>query len=159
MLGRPHGVTGEIALRPYNPQGRSLAAIRRLTLARDGRREVREVLACRVVGGGYLLRFEGVADREAAAALTLAEVRVSRSALPPLAPGEYYVEDVPGCAVEDEAGRPLGTAVGTFWNGAHDVVTVAGPGGAEHLIPLVPDFVLTVDAPGRKITVRWDAEP
>jgi 16S rRNA processing protein RimM len=117
------------------------------------------VVACRPVEGGYLLRLAGVESREAAAALTLAEVRVPRAALPPLAPGEYYVEDVPGCAVEDEAGVPLGIAVGTFWNGAHDVVTVAAPDGREHLIPLVPDFVLSVDAAGRKITVRWDTEP
>lgn len=158
MLGRPHGVGGEIALRPYNPHGRSLETLRRIVLERDGRRETREVTACRAVAGGYLLRFDGVADREAAAALTLAEVRVPRAALPPLGPGEYYVEDVPGCAVANEAGAPLGVAVGTFWNGAHDVVTVAAPDGREHLIPLVPDFVLTVDAPGRKITVRWDTE-
>ncbi len=128
-------------------------------LVRDGRREAREVVACRPVEGGYLLRFAGVADREAAAALTLAEVRIARAALPSLGPGEFYVEDVSGCAVEDEAGATLGIAIGTFWNGAHDVVTVAGPDGREHLIPLVPDFVLTVDTVGRKITVRWELEP
>jgi 16S rRNA processing protein RimM len=97
--------------------------------------------------------------------LTLREVRVPRTALPPLEPGEYYVEDVPGCAVEDENGRALGVAVGTFWNGAHDVLTVAdqerqegqeGEAGKERLIPLVPAIVLTVDARGRKIRVRWD---
>ena len=149
---------GEISLRPYNPRGRALADLRQILLVRDGRREAREVIACRPVEGGYLVRFGGVDSREAAAALTLAEVHVTRAELPPLAPGEYYVEDVPGCAVEDEAGRPLGTALGTFWNGAHDVVTVAGPDGNEHLIPLVPDFVLAVDVAGRKITVRWDPE-
>ena len=159
VLGRPHGVKGEIALRPYNQQGRSLERLDRITLERDGRREQRAVVACRAVGGGYLLRLEGIADREAAAALTLAEVRVSRTALPPLGAGEYYVENVRGCAVEDEAGAALGLAVGTFWNGAHDVVTVTAPDGHERLIPLVPDFVLTVDIPGRKIVVRWDAEP
>ena len=116
------------------------------------------MIACRPVEGGYLLRLADVESREAAAALTLAEVRVPRTTLPPLAPGEYYVEDVPGCAVEDEAGASLGTAVGTFWNGAHDVMTVAGPEGREHLIPLVPDFVLSVDVAGRKIKVRWDTE-
>lgn len=152
-------MSGEIALRPYNPNGRGLEMLRRIVLEREGRRETREVSACRAVAGGYLLRLAGVADREAAAALTLAEVRVPRAALPPLGPGEYYVEDVPGCAVVDETGAPLGIAVGTFWNGAHDVVTVSAPDGREHLIPLVPDFVLTVDGPGRKLTVRWDTEP
>jgi len=149
-------VTGEISLRPYNPQGRSLAALRRIIVVRAGRREEREVTACRPVEGGYLMRLAGVADREAAAAFTLGEVRILRTALPTLAPGEYYIEDVPGCAVEDEAGRALGVAVGTFWNGAHDVLTVADGEGRERLIPLVPDFVLTVDARGRRIQVRWD---
>jgi 16S rRNA processing protein RimM len=151
-------VTGEISLRPYNPQGRSLAALRRVVVAHDGRREEREVTACRPVEGGYLMRLAGVADRPAAAAFTLAEVRVFRTTLPPLGPGEYYVEDVPGCAVEDESGRALGVALGTFWNGAHDVLTVADGDGRERMIPLVPDFVLTVDARGRKIRVRWDGD-
>lgn len=158
-------MTGELSLRPYNPQGRSLAALRRIVVVRAGRREEREVTACRPVEGGYLMRLAGVADREAAAAFTLGEVRVLRKSLPPLEPGEYYVEDVPGCAVENEEGRALGVAVGTFWNGAHDVLTVVGQegqegqegqDGQERLIPLVPDFVLTVDARGRKIRVRWD---
>jgi 16S rRNA processing protein RimM len=159
-------VTGEISLRPYNPQGRSLAALRRIIVVRAGRREEREVTGCRPVEGGYLMRLAGVADREAAATFTLGEVRVLRTALPPLEPGEYYVEDVLGCTVEDETGRPLGVAVGTFWNGAHDVLTVVdqegqqegqdGEAGKERLIPLVPDFVLTVDARGRKIRVRWN---
>jgi 16S rRNA processing protein RimM len=149
-------VTGEISLRPYNPQGRSLAALRRIVVVRADRREEREVTACRPVEGGYLMRLAGVATREAAAAFTLGEVRVLRTSLPQLEPGEYYVEDVPGCAVEDEGGRALGVAVGTFWNGAHDVLTVADGEGKERLIPLVPDFVLTVDARGRKIRVRWD---
>jgi 16S rRNA processing protein RimM len=152
-------VTGEISLRPYNPQGRSLAVLRRIIVVRAGRREEREVTACRPVEGGYLMRLAGVTDREAASAFTLGEVRVLRTALAPLEPGEYYVEDVPGCSVEDETGRALGVAVGTFWNGAHDVLTVVDEGGdevKERLIPLVPDFVLTVDARGRKIRVRWD---
>jgi len=149
-------VTGELSLRPYNPQGRSLAGLRKVIVVRASGRQEHQVTACRAVEGGYLLRLAGVADRETAATFTLAEVRVLRTALPPLEPGEYYVEDVPGCAVEDEAGRALGVAVGTFWNGAHDVLTVADAEGGERLIPLVPDFVLTVDARGRKIRVRWD---
>ena len=101
------------------------------------------------------MRLKGVDDRDAAAALTLAEVRVPRTALPPLGPGEFYVEDLIGCAVDDEAGRALGTVEGTFWNGAHDVATVVAPDGVERLLPLIPDCVLEVDVPGRKMKVRW----
>jgi len=45
----------------------------------------------------------------------------------------------------------------TFWNGAQDVMVVAGTGGEEELVPLVPQFVVTMDAPGRKIVVAWDS--
>ncbi|HEX3902620.1 MAG TPA: hypothetical protein VH853_07200, partial [Polyangia bacterium] len=111
-------MAGELSLRPYNPHGRSLGSLRRIVVVREGQRQEREVVACRPVEGGYLMRLAGVGDRDAAAVLTLGEVRVARTSLPPLEPGEYYVEDVPGCTVEDEAGRALGVAVGTFWNGA-----------------------------------------
>ena len=124
-------------------------------MVRDGQREVWQVRAFRPVLGGYLVRLAGVDDRQTAVSFTHGQVRVARAALPPLAPGEYYVEDVVGCAVEDEAARPLGLAREAFWNGAHDVATVVGDDGRERLIPLVPQFVLTADTAGRKIRVRW----
>jgi 16S rRNA processing protein RimM len=156
MLGRPHGVGGEIVLRPHNRQSRTLDAIRSLLVVKaDGQHQRFDVAAVRSVAGGYLVRLVGVTDREAAAALTLGEVRVPRAVLPPLGPGEFYVEDVVGCAVENEDGHSLGVARETFWNGAHDVLAVDGPDGRERLIPLVPDFVLDVDPSGRKLRVRW----
>jgi 16S rRNA processing protein RimM len=123
---------------------------------RDGTRDLRKVRAFRPVKGGYLVRLAGVDDREAAATLTHAEVRVARAALPALGSGEYYVEDVIGCAVEDDAGRPLGVVRQAFWNGAHDVATVVGQDARERLIPLVPQVVLTADTAGRRIRVRWN---
>jgi 16S rRNA processing protein RimM len=156
VIGRPHGVRGDVYFRPHNPQSRAFDEIPRLTIVRDGQSRVYDVVSMRPVADAYIAHFAGVDDREAAAALTLGEVRVARVLLPPLAPGEYYIEDVDGCAVEAEDGSPLGVVRGIMWNGAHDVATVEGPDGDEHLIPLVPDFVLNVDAPARKIRVRWE---
>jgi 16S rRNA processing protein RimM len=150
-------VAGEIVLRLYDRDGEALPQLSEVLVGRPGAGwQRRRLLSCRPVNDGYLVRFDGVAHREAAAALTLSEVRAPRAALPPLGPGEFYVEDVPGCAVEDEAGRPLGTVQGTFWNGAHDVATVVSAEGVERLIPLVPAHVLAVDAAGRKMQVRWE---
>jgi 16S rRNA processing protein RimM len=110
---------------------------------------------------------DGVDSRAAAEALTNAPVWVSRGALPPLAPGEFYVEDVVGCQVETEEGHTLGVIEGIFWNGAHDVMTVsAGPGASEPaesvLIPVVPTFVRAVDPALGRVVVAWeghDTEP
>lgn len=156
VIGRPHGVRGEMYLRPHNPGTTALDDIEAVILVREGAPVEYQVTSLRPVREGYLVRFDGVDSPEAASALTLSEVRVPRSALPALAPGEYFVEDVVGCAVDDEHGRPLGTVRGTLWNGAHDVATVVDADGRERLIPLVADFVIGVDAPGRKMRIRWD---
>jgi 16S rRNA processing protein RimM len=156
VLGRPHGIRGDIYFRPHNPQSRAFDEVTELVIARDGESRRYEVTSMRPVAEAYIAHLVGVDDREAAAALTNSEVWVARAALPPLEPGEYFIEDVVGCAVETEDGRPFGVVRGTLWNGAHDVATIDGVDGQEHLIPLVPDFVLTVDAPARKIRVRWE---
>jgi len=154
-------LAGEISLRPYNLHGQISGAGELTIVRRDGAgevrevREIRKVRAFRPVKGGYLVRLAGIDDREAAAALTHAEVRVARAALPALGSAEYYVDDVVGCLFEDEAGRALGVAREAFWNGAHDVATVLGEDGRERLIPLVPQVVLAADTAGRKILVRW----
>jgi 16S rRNA processing protein RimM len=158
VLGRPHGIRGDIYFRPHNPQSRAFDEVTELLLVRDGVSRTYDVTSMRPVADAYVAHLEGVDDREAAAGLTNAEVRVARATLPPLEPGEYFVEDVVGCAVETEDGRSLGVVSGTLWNGAHDVATVADAEGREHLIPLVPHFVLTVDAPARKMRVRWEED-
>jgi 16S rRNA processing protein RimM len=158
VIGRPHGVRGDVYFRPHNPKSRAFDDVAQLWLVRDGQARLYDVTSMRPVADAYVAHLEGVEDREAAAALTLAEVRVARADLPPLEPGEFFIEDVVGCAVEHEDGRSLGVVRATIWNGAHDVAEIEGAGGAEHLIPLVPEFVVSVDAPGRKMVVRWDEQ-
>lgn len=156
VVGRPHGIRGEVWLRPHNTQGgTSLASLRKLLLVREGVARSFDVATLNVVPDGAIVKFVGVDSREAAAALTLSEVRAPRASLPPLAPGEYYVGDVIGCAVVREDGAALGLVKGTFWNGAQDVMIIEGEAG-EQLIPLIPNFVVTVDIPGRKVVVSWE---
>ena len=158
VVGRPHGVHGEVWLRPHNTHSRAFEALRELHLVKNGVTTRLSVVAMRSSPDGALARFAGIDSRQAAAALTLSEVRAPRTALPPLAPGEFYVDDVIGCRVFHESGRELGVVASTFWNGAHDLMIVAGGGvpPSEELIPLVPQFLVTVDVPGRKVVVSWD---
>jgi 16S rRNA processing protein RimM len=162
VVGKPHGIRGELWLRPHNVQGAdSFASLRTLLLVKGGVTRAFTVASLHVVPDGAIVKLEGVDGREAAAALTLSEVRAPRSKLPPLAQGEFYVGDVIGCAVIHEDGTSLGVARGTFWNGAHDVMIVEGQHQVpelptEHLIPLLPQFVLSVDVTGRKVVVSWE---
>ena len=165
VMGRPHGLKGETSLRPYGGTS-DLGAIPSLLIERQGVRREWPVRAARRVAGGWLLRLEGVESRTDAEALTNAPVWISRRALPPLGPGEFYVEDLVGCRVETEEGKVLGTVHSLFWNGAQDVMTVVGEnpapvaaaaGDEGHvLIPVVPEFLRLVDAAAGRVVVAWE---
>lgn len=160
ILGRPHGLRGEISLRPHNASGRDLARVTELILEREGGPagpgEVRSLQSIRRGADGWLVKFVGVDARSDVEPLTNVPVRVRRAALPPLEPGEFFVADTVGCDVFGEDGRRLGTVADAFWNGAHDVLLVKGQG--ELLIPAVAQFVRSVDAAARKVVVAWEGE-
>jgi 16S rRNA processing protein RimM len=156
VLGRPHGVRGELVFHAFNPDGAQLPDLN-LPLAVELRRSsgsrAAVVVAARPFKDGALVRLEGVASREDAAALTGHELCVARAELPALADDECYTDDLMGCAVFDLEGRSRGRVTAIFWNGSHDVLTVVDDGGQELLVPAVREFLASVDLPGRRIVV------
>ena len=156
VLRRPHGTKGEILLHPY---GGALARpldwqlpYRLFVAGADGEREMR-VASARAVGEGYLVRFDGIGERAAAATLVGKEVRLSRALLVPLAAAEFFVEEIAGCEVFRDGGQPLGKVVGTYWNGAQDIMVIAGDDGTEHLLPVLSEYVLCFDREHRLLVV------
>jgi 16S rRNA processing protein RimM len=112
-----------------------------------------KLVAVRPTNDAWLVRLEGVDDRDAAAALTNADLALTREALPAPEDGEFYVEDLVGCEVRDVDGRRRGVVRATFWNGAQDVLSVVDDAGVELLVPAVPEFLRAFDAEARTITV------
>jgi 16S rRNA processing protein RimM len=100
-----------------------------------------EVLAARPHQGRFIVSFAGVADREGAERL--------RGALLLAAPIEgepdaWFVHELIGCTVVDQAGRELGTVTGVLANPASDLLVL----DELHLVPL--RFVLERQ-PGRLV--------
>lgn len=104
-------------------------------------------------GGDVLLvRIAGVTDRDAAQALHGTRLYVAREALPALAEEEtYYHADLIGLAVEDPAGRALGTVTAVENHGAGDLLEIAGPGGESLLLPFTRAVVPEVDLAGGRL--------
>jgi 16S rRNA processing protein RimM len=156
VLGRPHGLRGEIALRAHNRESADLARVPELLLERPTGREERRVEAIRRSPDGWLVKLAGIDTRTDAEPLINALVRVRRVRLPAPLPGEFFVEDAVGCEVFTETNRRLGTVEGLMWNGAQDILVVKGE--AEILIPALPEFVRAVDLAKRRIEVAWNEE-
>jgi 16S rRNA processing protein RimM len=104
--------------------------------------------------GGAIARFAEIADRTAAEALRGTELTVPRSALPPLAEGEYYHADLVGLAAVSDAGEPLGTVIAVENFGAGDILEIERPDGKRFMVPMREDAVPEWD--GEQLVVAAD---
>ncbi len=103
---------------------------------------------------GLAVKFEGIDDREVAAAMRGMQIAVPRDQLPAAAEDEYYWIDLIGLDVVNKEGIVLGKVSQLMETGANDVLVVRGETD-ERLIPFVSDYIVDVDLAAKRITVDW----
>ena len=106
--------------------------------------------------GTLLAQLGGLKSREAALKLKGSKVFVQREALPKPQEGHYYLADLVGLEVVNERGEALGVVKRWMFNGAQDVMELAGD--RTRLLPWIPAVVRKVDLPRRRIEVEWGAD-
>ncbi|MEO6687551.1 MAG: ribosome maturation factor RimM [Dokdonella sp.] len=161
LIGRivgVHGVRGELKLESYTePRMQIFRYQPWLLRSASGERTI-DACQGRAQGKGLVAELPGIADRDAAAALTGAEIWVTRSALPAPKPGEYYWSDLEGLEVVTIEGVSLGKVSHLVATGANDVLIVKDE-KRERLIPfLMGQYVANVDFEATRMTVDWDPE-
>lgn len=159
-VGAAHGLTGEIRVTSETQPPGNIEVYRPWLLGDGNRFREVAVSAIRASRGAYLVRLEGVNDRDQAEALRGQRIAVPRSALPALEPErEYYWRDLIGLTVVNGAGRSLGRVLRLLETGAHDVLVIrSGDGPGETLIPFVAVYVEAVDLASGRIQVDWPEE-
>ena len=125
-VGRAHGLRGEVHVVAVSNVDERFAPGSELVVGE----RLMVVLSARAAGSGWVVRFEGVDDRNAAEALRGKAVLGA-----PLEAddGELFVHDVIGADVRDRAGARLGRVEAVQANPAHDLLVLDS--GA--LIPIV----------------------
>jgi len=143
-----HGVQGEVKIEVWLDSPQFFKSFKRLVL--DTGEELK-VLSARTHKDFVIARLEGVDDVNAAMRLKGKKLSVRRedAALPK---GAFFLQDILGAHVVDEAGNEIGTLVDVMETPASNVYVVRGE--TEHLIPAVPAFILKTDADAGLITVR-----
>ena len=106
--------------------------------------------------GTLLAKLGGVESREAALKLRSCTVYVRREAMPEPQAGHYYLADLLGLEVLNEHGEALGVVKRWMFNGAQDVMEVAGE--RTRLIPWTAEVVRRVDLGKRQIHIEWGAD-
>lgn len=146
-----HGVRGYVRVKPFTEVPEDATRYGAVA-TEDGTR----TFTLELVGhakGVLVVRIAGVADRDAAQALSGTRLYVDRARLPEPDAEEFYHADLIGMAVETPDGAPLGTirAVDDF--GAGDVIELALNDGRSVMVPFTLAVVPTVDVKARRCVV------
>jgi len=144
VVGKAHGIRGEVKVRLHNTASDALGRVPSVTLLRPSGAGQFDLERVRSSPSGPIVAFAGVGTREAAEALRGARVLVSRSELPPLEPGDYYLVDLIGCSVL-LAGRVLGRAIGVRPDPTVDTLVIELSSGDIVEQPILEPWILRVD--------------
>ena len=153
VFGAPQGVRGEVRVRSYTSDPRSIGAYGPLTdasgkraFALEGLRPLKDDMV--------VARVAGVTTREAAAALTGVTLYAHRDQLPPPGPDEFYHDDLIGLEAVTREGVTLGKVAALSNYGAGDILEIAPEGGGETLLlPFTKAVAVEIDFPGGRIVI------
>lgn len=142
-----HGVAGEVKIEVWLDSPAFMKKFKRLYI---GGRET-AVLSAREHKGFLLAKLDGVDDVNAAMALKGKTLLINREDVR-LPKGAFFIQDIIGASVIDQSGAEIGRLSEVLETPAHRVYVVKGE--REHLIPAIPEFVMSTDSGAGVIRVR-----
>jgi 16S rRNA processing protein RimM len=152
VVGRPHGVRGEVAVEPRTDEPDRRFAAGQLLRSEDSPRTF-TVASMRWHSGRMLVRFAGLDDRTAAE--TVRGIRLVTDVDPDERPGEpeeFYDRQLLGLAVHTADGVRVGEVVDVLHLPAQDVLEIRTAAGLR-LVPFVADLVPEVHLEQGVLTV------
>lgn len=151
------GVKGWVKIHTDTEYTDSLLDFPQWQLSKDGQIQTVTIAESKINDDELLVRFEGIADRNAAALLRGYTIEIDRSSFADTEDDEYYWADLVGLTVFNREQLNLGTISSLMDTGAHDVLVVDGDFGRK-LIPFVAQYIDEVNIPQKKICVDWGSD-
>lgn len=142
-----HGIRGEVKILPWTDDAEFLKRFKTLYIHEQPYR----VRSAFVHKGCLVAGLEGIEDVNTAMTLKGKTVCFARKDAR-LPKGRFFLSDIMGARVITEAGDEIGTLTDIIENPTQNVYVVTGE--TEHLIPAVPEFILSTDPDNGIITVR-----
>ena len=140
-LGAPRGLNGEMKLIPLTDFVDRFDGLTEVFIDN----QLRHIDYVREIGGGLVIRFDGVKDRNGAQLLTNKFLTVDKKDAAPLEEGEFYTFDIIGLDVFNLDAQKLGTVENVLKTGSNDVFVTRTPDGREILIPALKRVVKSID--------------
>lgn len=134
-----HGVRGEVKIQVWLDSPAFMKKFKKIYIDE----KPVNMLSARPHKDMLIAALEGVEDVNAAMCLKNKTVYIDRKDAK-LPRGSYFLQDIMGATVIDEAGNEVGKLTDIMETPASAVYIVKGE--TEHMIPAVPEFILKTDA-------------
>lgn len=145
-----HGVRGMVRIQPWCDTPAFLCGFKKIY--GDEGQTVWKVIKAQPHGNVVIAALQGVDSIEAAEKLRGKRVYIDRNDVK-LSDGQYFVEDIVGCAVfDEETGENIGTVCDVSATGANDVWHIKRD-GKEYLIPKIDSIVKRVDVENERVEI------
>lgn len=151
---KPFGVAGQVVVQTMTDSPARFRKLRSVLIGKTAH-HVRTlgIQACVVEKRGVRLKLEAVDDRTSAEQLVGFLLYVPERQRIQLPKGKYFIHDIIGMTVVDEARGDVGVVSDVLKYPAHDVYVVER-GGRSFMIPAVKEIVLRFDTAAKVLRVR-----
>jgi 16S rRNA processing protein RimM len=145
LIGAPFGVKGFVKVRPLSGEIEHLLKLQSVTICKNGREQVLQIVETAPAAPSVLMRFKGIDSPEAAKTLTGAQLLAGREQAALLGEGEFYIEDLKGLAVTTVNGETVGTIADIIEGGGGELAEIELSSGEKRLIPFRKEFFPEID--------------
>jgi 16S rRNA processing protein RimM len=155
VIAGPFGVKGQLKLKAFTDRPDHIRRRVHTLYLQVGKQRVEHTLTSlhEHKPGLLILTLKGIADRDAADELRGAEVYISAADAAPLDTDEYFLHELVGLAVSTADGQPVGTVREILETGAGEVLVITRPGQADALVPMVREFIASLDIPAGQVVI------
>lgn len=154
IITSSHGVRGEAKVYPTTDDPKRFKRLREVILDSDGRDILLEIESVKFFKKFVILKFKGIDTPEEVQKIRQKSLYVDREHAVRLGRDEYFIADLMGLRVLNEAGEEIGILREVMETGANDVYVIDLKDGRELLLPAIKECVLGVDVEAGEIQIH-----
>jgi len=153
VVRRAHGVRGEASVEPWTDAVDRIGELETVTLVAPGDVETREIAieSWRVHGERILVKFAGIDSPEAVRDIQGWTIEIPADEARELDDDEYYLHDLAGLRLFDEAGNERGEVIEAYEAGGGVLLTVERADGHRFDLPFAADLCQEIDLEAGRI--------
>ena len=154
VISSTHGVRGEVKVFPTTDDVKRFKRLKEVILDTGKEELMLEIESVKFFKQFVILKFKGFDNINDIEKYKTKSLYVTRANAVRLRKDEYFIADLQGLTVIDEAEQVIGTLRDVMETGANDVYIVDMTDGREVLIRAIKECILNVDIEGGKIQVH-----